>query len=628
MTISTTKNSTHEVAVADDDEYYYNYIDDAAPHQTHIVMEHIGALCPYIMTLVRAVVMTTTPTTTSHSNNNDGSCWVTSSSSSPSSSTGLLYLEQPPSTTLHLTSPLLQLQNDHQQSSINIETVFIIMMALLVIYGLTNLVVGLVAICTPVEHPIKKWALHLYYYYYYDNNLCMMCCKNNNNNINNNNWLLLNKAVMKNKSRKAILYTTILLMAAFLFHHQDLRTATNIVFALSTIIISVILHKKLDEPLEEHDGPELFFEHLKQMERRRMVEQFQPLPEWFYRLLNIPVKLLTGTPEWYGLDNITGGETSSTTTTSTSTTSPTASRSPSFVVEERHPKQRRPALYVMNHSRYGIEMSCTVGDLYEKTGVHLRGLGDNFHFLTPVGSVLKVMGAVQGTKENINALMEGGENILVYPGGAHEIMKPSTCPNYSLKFWKERLGFVRYAIKNKYDIIPIACVGAEELVDVVYDVDASMVRNELTIPIPSLLPKIQNIQKMYFWVGQRISTDHFDGIDDYLDDDLCRTIRDKTRTELLSGIEFLQQRQAEDPNRFLTQRISTFLSSIFRHKETLRSDKKVATSDESNSFEKHEDSPQRNSNKSAKTESSSCSSVSTSPVSVDEDSDDSDDEST
>jgi hypothetical protein len=160
--------------------------------------------------------------------------------------------------------------------------------------------------------------------------------------------------------------------------------------------------------------------------------------------------------------------------------------------------------------------------------------------------------------------MEAGESVLVYPGGAHEIMKPSTCPNYSLTFWKERLGFVRYAIKNRYDIIPMACVGAEELIDVAFDVDASFIRKDLQIPIPSFPPRLSKMQKMYFWIGRRISTDIDEGRTSYLDDDICRTFRDRTRTALLDGIEFLQQRQAHDPDRFWTQRISnTVMSSMF-----------------------------------------------------------------
>ena len=44
----------------------------------------------------------------------------------------------------------------------------------------------------------------------------------------------------------------------------------------------------------------------------------------------------------------------------------------------------RPALYVGNHTIYGIlDGPLMVLEVYEKTGIYFRSLGDHFHFVVP-----------------------------------------------------------------------------------------------------------------------------------------------------------------------------------------------------------------------------------------------------
>ena len=59
-----------------------------------------------------------------------------------------------------------------------------------------------------------------------------------------------------------------------------------------------------------------------------------------------------------------------------------------------------------------------------------------------------------------SALMKAGEDLIVFPGGAHEAVKPAHM-KYELQ-WKERYGFVKLAAKHGYTIMPFGLVGPDE----------------------------------------------------------------------------------------------------------------------------------------------------------------------
>lgn len=112
----------------------------------------------------------------------------------------------------------------------------------------------------------------------------------------------------------------------------------------------------------------------------------------------------------------------------------------------------RPALYVGNHTLMGgLDAPLMVVGLYESTGVYLRSLADRLHFLVPGWrSMLTRYGSVEGSRANCGALMESGQNILVFPGGGREVMK-NRGESYQL-IWKERTGFAAMAMEYGYDI--------------------------------------------------------------------------------------------------------------------------------------------------------------------------------
>ncbi|MEZ5501206.1 MAG: hypothetical protein R3E50_00615 [Halioglobus sp.] len=90
-----------------------------------------------------------------------------------------------------------------------------------------------------------------------------------------------------------------------------------------------------------------------------------------------------------------------------------------------------------------------------------RALGDRFLFGNRrVADILLKSGAVMGHPDVCSALMEGGQDILVFPGGSYEAVKPVS-ERYEL-LWQDRLGFVKLAAKHGYTVMPFGLVGPEE----------------------------------------------------------------------------------------------------------------------------------------------------------------------
>mmetsp|Transcript_8695 Transcript_8695/g.15978 ORF Transcript_8695/g.15978 Transcript_8695/m.15978 type:complete len:423 (-) Transcript_8695:333-1601(-) len=217
-----------------------------------------------------------------------------------------------------------------------------------------------------------------------------------------------------------------------------------------------------------------------------------------------------------------------------------------------------PHFFVMNHSLHGIEMPFFIHTLYKEKGIFARGLADHFHFATPNGPILTKMGAVDGTRENVDVLMESKQDVLVYPGGGHEVMKHSSVPRYEL-LWKERLGFARLAIKHGYPILPCAAVGTEDMLDTLMDIPLDFARKGLSCPVVMTHPG--KVQKIYFWFGKPISTKQYKG--DFSNDDFAREVRDKAKAAIEGGIKELQERQANDPERFLMDEYTAWLKKAF-----------------------------------------------------------------
>lgn len=135
---------------------------------------------------------------------------------------------------------------------------------------------------------------------------------------------------------------------------------------------------------------------------------------------------------------------------------------PLLLHTERVPEQ--PCLFVGNHSLFALDGVVLAPTLYRELGRPVRPLGDRFLWSNrTLGDALLRRGVAMGHPAVCEALMEHGADLLVFPGGAHEAVKPAAAM-YELQ-WKERYGFVRLAARHGYTIVPVGIVGPEEFYD-------------------------------------------------------------------------------------------------------------------------------------------------------------------
>lgn len=121
----------------------------------------------------------------------------------------------------------------------------------------------------------------------------------------------------------------------------------------------------------------------------------------------------------------------------------------------------KPCLFVGNHSLFALDGWVLAPVMLKELGRFPRALGDRFLFA--VDSVAKRIlksGGVMGHPEVCSALMKDRQDLMVFPGGAHEAVKPAR-DIYELQ-WKERYGFVKLAAKHGYTIMPFGIVGPDE----------------------------------------------------------------------------------------------------------------------------------------------------------------------
>ncbi|PWR18303.1 lysophospholipid acyltransferase family protein [Zavarzinia compransoris] len=224
----------------------------------------------------------------------------------------------------------------------------------------------------------------------------------------------------------------------------------------------------------------------------------------------------------------------------------------------------RPALFVGNHTLFGLtDAPLMIEHLYTRHGAMLRGLGDRGHFKVPFwGEFLGRYGMVLGSPEICSALMRAGRHILVFPGGAREVMRRRG-EAYKL-IWKQRTGFARLAIAHGYDIIPFGVVGPDESYRILFDADdmtrpgwrrdlmersglMKLTRGGDFLPPavlglgPTLIPRPQ---RYYFGFGDRIPTGEIRGRQD--DKDAVWSLRETVAAAVEGQIDRLRHHREQD----------------------------------------------------------------------------------
>ncbi len=200
---------------------------------------------------------------------------------------------------------------------------------------------------------------------------------------------------------------------------------------------------------------------------------------------------------------------------------------PTFTGIENLPEG--PALFIGNHAFMAIDAALFHLYLYYDYGRYVKGLGDKSLFANPQYSKLAhAMGGVSGQAPIVQRLMNKGTDLLLYPGGAYEAVKPPGA-RYQLQ-WKQRYGFVRLAAEAGYTVVPIASVGPDEYYDHAMSSEAVFrsapiqflikagllpgdLRADLVPPLPTgmLGGPLPKPKSTYFSIGKPISLAQYRG---------------------------------------------------------------------------------------------------------------------
>ncbi len=99
---------------------------------------------------------------------------------------------------------------------------------------------------------------------------------------------------------------------------------------------------------------------------------------------------------------------------------------------------------------------------YDKFGYDrpLYTLGHDLLFHTPAADLLKRTGIIHASRENAAAALAAGAVVMVFPGGDHEVYRPTVSRN-KISFGG-RTGYVTTAIEAGVPIVPAVSVGAQE----------------------------------------------------------------------------------------------------------------------------------------------------------------------
>ncbi len=120
------------------------------------------------------------------------------------------------------------------------------------------------------------------------------------------------------------------------------------------------------------------------------------------------------------------------------------------------------ALLVGNHGLYGYDAAFFVFKLFRISGKMTRVLVDHSFFKIPVlRQAMALAGFVDGNKDNAVKLLQDGELMMVFPGGAKEALWKSQDSLYRLH-WEKSLGFIEVALRSGRPLVPVAGVGPDD----------------------------------------------------------------------------------------------------------------------------------------------------------------------
>lgn len=234
-----------------------------------------------------------------------------------------------------------------------------------------------------------------------------------------------------------------------------------------------------------------------------------------------------------------------------------------------------PSLFIGNHSMFALDAVIMLPTVYHETGRFLRPMADNLWFHSTAGRNMVKGGVVLAHPEVCGALMDAGQDLLVFPGGAAEANKPAS-ERYHL-VWRERYGFLRLAAKHGYNITPFGMVGPDDGWDHVVEGEDILhsklvkllqgmgvlgdVREDLVPPLPrglfnTLIPKPQ---RCFLAFGAPIEVPDRrgkKGLGERIQKSLRREVAGSIEALMEDMLEERRQHRAEESTlrRFLTRR--------------------------------------------------------------------------
>lgn len=195
-------------------------------------------------------------------------------------------------------------------------------------------------------------------------------------------------------------------------------------------------------------------------------------------------------------------------------------------------------LYVANHCLTGLDAPLVVAGIHQQTGNWPRALAHAALLRFPTKHVMNRLGVVNASPSVCAALMDLGQPILVFPGGAREALRKKSEDAYSLH-WRD--GFARMAIQHNYTIVPVASTGLPEMLSILADMPSGLLLRYMHFhrqqtrylgekradSIPIVVPVA--LRRLFVRLGEPIRADAFNGS--------VSALRDKTRTALLDLIQ-------------------------------------------------------------------------------------------
>jgi len=131
-----------------------------------------------------------------------------------------------------------------------------------------------------------------------------------------------------------------------------------------------------------------------------------------------------------------------------------------------------PVLFVGNHNggAWSPEIFLFGAALYRRYGLAALPYGlahETVAQIPPLARILIPVGAVRASHENAARIFTNGQNVLVYPGGDEEALRPSRQRD-EIQFGGRR-GYIRLALRHGVPIVPVVTFGAHDVFVVLDD---------------------------------------------------------------------------------------------------------------------------------------------------------------